>query len=213
MRIALTIVAGLLLVAAANAEHVVTSGTPVLLRLVNSVNTKRAAPGDRIYLETAAPVFVNKRMLIPTGSYVHGTVIESNRPGRVKGRASLVIQFDLLTLRNGVAFDLKQRPSNVDTQGDLDRKEGKIEGDASKGTDALIIARTTAAGAGLGGLATRTISSSGKGIGIGSGIGAAAGIIGVLATRGKEIVLAPGTTIEIVLNRDLTFKDDDLIGQ
>ena len=65
------------------AEFVVDQGTRILLRLTNSVNTKHTTPGDRVYLETAVPVFVDGRLLIPRGSYVAGTVTESKQAGRV----------------------------------------------------------------------------------------------------------------------------------
>ena len=65
-------------------DYIVASGTRVLLRLTNAVNTKTSAPGDRIYLETAVPVFVDTHLIIPRGSYVSGTVVDAKRAGRVK---------------------------------------------------------------------------------------------------------------------------------
>lgn len=41
---------------AAAAEFVVKAGTKIPLSLVNSLNTKRTAEGDRVYLETAFPI-------------------------------------------------------------------------------------------------------------------------------------------------------------
>src|ERR1700687_3947501 len=89
------------------AEYMVDAGTRVLLRLTNAVNTKHTAVGDRVYLETAVPVFVNGHLVIPRGSYVAGTVIESQRAGRVKGKSALNLRFDSLTLPNGVTRDFR----------------------------------------------------------------------------------------------------------
>ena len=47
------------------------------------------------------------------------------------------------------------------------------------------------------------IADRGKGAAIGGGIGGAAGAAAVLLSRGKDVVLEPGTTIEIVLDRPL----------
>jgi hypothetical protein len=38
---------------------------------------------------------------------------------------------------------------------------------------------------------------------VGAAVGAAAGLGQVLLTRGADVVLPPGTTIEIMLDRDL----------
>ena len=186
-------------------EYLVEAGTRVLLRLTNSVNTKHTASGDRIYLETAVPVFANRRLVIPRGSYVTGTVTEAQRAGRVKGRSSLNVRFDSLTLPNGVMRDLKALPSAADARGNLDRKEGKIEGEGNKGGDARTVGGTTAAGAGIGTLAGAASGHAGMGAAIGAAAGAAAGLAHVLGSRGPDVVLPAGTTLELMLDRDLRF--------
>src|SRR4051794_26554162 len=70
-------------------EFVVEPGTRIPLSMINSVSTKNTAEGDRVYLETVYPILVNGRIVIPPGSYVAGTVTETKRPGRVKGRGEL----------------------------------------------------------------------------------------------------------------------------
>ena len=192
-------------------EFVVEQGTRILLRLTNSVNTKRTVPGDRVYLETAVPVFVDGRLLIPRGSYVTGTVTEAKEAGRVKGKAALNLRFDNLTLPNGVARDFRSRAASADARGNLDRSEGRIEGEGNKSGDAKTVGQTTAAGAGIGTIAGAASGHYGLGAGIGAAAGAAAGLAGVLSSRGPEVVLPPGTTMELVLDRDLRFTSDDLL--
>jgi hypothetical protein len=191
-------------------EFVVDQGTRILLRLTNSVNTKRTAPGDRVYLETAVPIFVDGRLLIPRGSYVAGTVTESKQAGRVKGKAALNLRFDTLTLPNGVTRDFRSRAGSADTRGNLDRSEGRIEGEGNKSGDAKTVGETTAAGAGIGTIAGAASGHYGLGAGIGAAAGAAAGLAGVLGSRGPEVVLPAGTTMELVLDRDLRFTSEDL---
>ncbi|MCU1260463.1 MAG: hypothetical protein JWO80_3348 [Bryobacterales bacterium] len=193
-------------------EYVVGTGVKIPLALINSVSTKHSAPGDRVYLETVFPILANGKIVIPPGSFVSGTITEVKRPGRVKGRGELYLRFDSLTLANGVTRDFRARLSGVDGRAseELDRKEGKIISEGNKGGDVRTVAETTAAGASIGVVAGAAAKSVGKGAGIGAGAGAAAGLAEVLLTRGPDAVLAKGSTIEMVLDRPLTFSDADL---
>lgn len=183
-------------------------GTKIPLSMINSISTKHAAEGDRVYLETVFPILVDGRIVIPPGSYVAGTVTESKRPGKVKGRGELYVRFDSLTLPNGVTRDFRSRIGSLDGRAseDLDRKEGKIVGEGNKSGDATTVAGTTASGAMIGGLAGR----SGMGAGIGAAAGAAAGLVGVLLSRGPDAVLSKGTTLEMVLDRPLSFEPSEI---
>ena len=194
-------------------EYAVEAGTRVLLRLTNSVNTKHTVAGDRVYLETVVPIFVNERLVIPRGSYVTGTVLDSHQAGRVKGKSSLNLRFDSLTLPNGVSRSLRSVPGSVEARGNLDGKEGKIEGEGDKGGDARTVGATTAAGTGIGAVAGAASGHLGMGAGIGAAAGAAAGLAKVLGSRGPDVVLPPGTTMELVLDRDLHFSDAELRGR
>src|ERR1700722_11536924 len=110
------------------------SGTRIPLSMINSVNTKNSAAGDRVYLQTVFPIIASGKIVIPPGSYVEGTVTEVKRPGRVKGRGSLFVRFDSLILPNGVTRDFRARVGSLDGRGDekLERKEGKIESESGK---------------------------------------------------------------------------------
>jgi hypothetical protein len=191
-------------------EYVVAAGTRVLMRLTSPVDTKHSAVGDRVYLETAVPVFVNSRMIIPSGSYVTGRITEAQRAGRVKGKAALNLRFEALTLPNGISRDFMSRAGSVEAQGNLDRQEGRITGEGKGGSGTKTVAQTTASGAGLGGVIGAATGHVGSGLGIGAAAGAAAGLAGVFGKRGEDVVLRQGTTIELVLDRDLYFTPDDL---
>ncbi|MDP9171581.1 MAG: hypothetical protein M3N54_13260 [Acidobacteriota bacterium] len=204
---------GLRLPPAAPAEYVLEAGTRILLRLTNSVNTKHSAPGDRIYLQTAVPVFLKGRLIIPQGSYVTGTITESQRAGRVKGKSGLNFRFDTLTLPNGIARDFHSRAGSVDAQGNLDRTEGRITGDGTKGKDTATVAKTTAAGTGIGTIAGAAAGNLGMGMGIGAAAGALGGLAGVFGSRGPDVVIPQGTSMEMVLDRELRFTDSELFGR
>src|SRR5579863_3141288 len=89
-------------------------GTHVLLRMVNSVNTRTAADGDQVYLRTASPIALDGHILIPEGSYVQGTVSLVKRSGKVSGRAQLGIRIETLTLASGTVYHITPRLSSVD---------------------------------------------------------------------------------------------------
>src|SRR5579871_5663809 len=130
-------------------------GTRIPLSMINSVSTKNAAPGERVYLETVFPILVDSKIVIPPGSYVAGTITKVQRPGKVKGRGEFFLRFDTLTLPNGVTRDFRASVSDLDGRAgeELDRKEGTIKSEGNKAGDARTVGETTAAGAGMGGLA------------------------------------------------------------
>jgi type IV secretion system protein VirB10 len=115
----------------------------------------------------------------------------------VSGRAELTISFQTLTLPSGVSIPIY---TSLGSAGGTAEKKGEntVEGDSSKGTD------TAQVGAGAGqGAVIGVIAGGGKGAAIGAAGGAAAGALGVLLTRGEDLILEPGTTLEIVLDRPL----------
>ncbi len=189
-----------------------TEGTRIPLSLINSVSTKQAVEGDRVYMETAFPILVNGKIILPVGSYVAATVTKVKRPGRVKGKAELFIRFDSLTLPNGVTRDFRARIGGLDGQASekLDREEGTIRGDSNKGGDARTVGEAAGAGTSVGAIAGSVAGHTGMGVGIGAAAGAAAGLVGVLASRGPEAVLARGSTMEMVLDRKLSFEESEL---
>ena len=192
------------------ADYKIVAGTRILLRLTNSVNTKHTSVGDKVYLQTAAPLFIDRRLVVPVGSYVNGTVVESSRAGHIKGKSALNLRFESLILPNGTKRDFISRAGSVDSQGNLDRTEGRIQGESNKGSNAKTIGQTTSAGAGIGSLGGAIAGHTGAGLGIGAAAGAVAGLAGVLASRGPDVILAAGTTMELVLDRDMVFTAEEL---
>lgn len=193
--------------------YVIPIGTKIPLGLINSISTKSAAEGDRVYLETVFPVLSQGRIVIPPGSYVIGTVTQSKRPGRVKGRGELFVRFDSLTLPNGVTRDFRARIGSLDGRAteELNREEGKIRSDSNKGGDARSVGEATAVGASVGAIAGSAAGHAGMGVGLGAAAGATAGLVGVLMSRGPDAVLAKGTTLEMVLDRELSYEDQELV--
>jgi hypothetical protein len=180
-------------------------GAHVLLRMENSLNTRTAQDGDYVYLRTAVPIAVAGEIAVPAGSYVQGVVTEAKRSGRVKGRAQLAIRLETLTLGSGKVYKFAPHLSAVDS-GETGQKvvgaENTVEQPPGKGQDAERIAILAGTGAGIGGIADR----SWKGAGIGAGVGSAVGLATVLLTRGKEVELRQGSTLDVVFDRPVSLE-------
>jgi len=193
-------------------QLVVPANTTIPLELRNQVTSRTAYVGQAVYCDTIYPITVNNRVILPVGTYVKGEVTQVKRPGRVKGRAELGLRFDEITLPNGVTKPLRATLSGFGGQGNegFSGKEGKIEGESSKGKDAETIAIPAGEGAGIGAIAGVSGHHSGLGAGIGGAAGAAGGLAAVLLTRGKEVVLPKGTSLELQLSAPLGFYTDEV---
>lgn len=180
-------------------------GTHVLLRMVNSVSTRTAKEGDRIYLRTASPILINGQMLVPVDSYVEGSVSRSMRSGRIKGRAELGVRIETILLPGGKNIRVSPKLASVDADGTGQKVEGGENAVKQGGTreqDVVQTARLAGAGAAIGGIADR----SWTGAGIGAGAGTAAGLATALLTRGKEVELRQGSTFDVVFDRAVTVE-------
>jgi hypothetical protein len=185
----------------------VPTGTIIPIILTAYLNSRSSQVGDTVYAETTYPIWLQQRLVIPKGSTIRGTVTEVVRPGRIKGKGRLAVRFDDILLPNGVKRELVASFHGIHGSGDetLDKKSETVSAGASKGNDTGTIASTTATGAGIG-----AIAGGGKGLGIGAAAGSAAGLASVLFTRGKDIVLGPGTQFDLELNRSMTFSFNEL---
>ena len=198
--------------AAAAGTYQVDPGTRILLSMINSVSTKQAVVGDRLYLETAFPIVASGHIIIPQGSWVTGTITEVKKPGRVKGRGELQVRFDSLTLANGVTKTFKSDLGALDARQpeSLKREDSKIKSAGGKKEDADTVIGTTVAGGVIGSGIGAAAGHLGGGSAVGLGAGAAAGLMGVLLTRGPDATLTKGSTVEMVLDRPLIFTPEDL---
>jgi hypothetical protein len=198
-------------VAPQDQEIVIAAGTHIPLSLHNTIDTKHSHEGDRVYLETIAPVAANSRIVIPRGSFVNGTITESKPAHGVKGKGEMFLRFDSLTLPNGVVRDFHSRlAGGSPTQGQVDSKEGKVTGERDSSGDARDVALGTGIGAGVGGIAGAAAGHPLGGVGIGAAAGAAAGLATIFHDKRPEVVLRQGTVIDMVLDRDLRFNPSEL---
>ncbi|HUA57404.1 MAG TPA: hypothetical protein VML19_01530 [Verrucomicrobiae bacterium] len=196
MRAGLLILLSALIVPAAE----IPQGSHVALKMVNSITTKTAKEGDYVYMTTATPIAADNHIVVPVGSYVQGVVSKSVRSGRISGKAELGIRIDTLTLTDGRVIRITPKLASVDS-GETSQKVSSPEGQIKQGSDVGRDARTTAELSGVGAVVGAEVDRSWTGAGIGAGAGAGVGLITVLLTRGKEVELRPGATLDVVFDR------------
>src|ERR1700747_3368293 len=132
----------------------VPAGTRVAVVLENGISTRSAKAGDSLYFRTSFPITQNNRVVIPVGSYLRGELLESKRPGRIKGRGEFRMKLDTLIFPNGYTVDLNATPRSADTGGkETMDSEGKVTGESGKGRDATTVATTTVTRARMGAIA------------------------------------------------------------
>src|SRR5580658_3192384 len=176
------------------------AGTKVPVELKHAVSSKGTHEGDGVYAETTFPVVVDGRVLIPAGTYVQGTISHIQRGGHIKGRAEVLMHFSTLIYPSGYTVFL---PGAVENAPGVDKTsvkndEGTIRSDSQTGEKVGTVATTAGTGAAVGG-----ITNGARGALIGGGIGGAIGSAIAFLGRGNDVKLDAGTTLEIVIQRDV----------
>ena len=177
------------------------SGTRVPLSLKQAISTKTAREGDPVYAQTAFPFVVNDRIVIPAGTYIQGKITRVQRGGHIKGRAELLIHFTSMIYPSGYTVMLGGSVENTPGAEKTSMKdsEGTIRQDSETGRKAKAAATGATTGAVIG-----AVSGGGKGAGIGAGAGGIAGIAIAMLSRGADVRLEPGTSIEMEIQREVT---------
>jgi type F conjugative transfer system protein TrbI len=190
------------------AQISIPAGTKVPLALKQAISTKNAHEGDAVYAQTTFPVVINERIVIPPGTYVQGRISHVQRAGRVKGRAEVLMHFTTLIYPSGYTVVLPGAVDNVPgaEKSSMSGSEGTIRADSQKGQKIGTVASTGATGAVVGGL-----SNGGKGALIGAGIGGAVGTAIAMLTRNNEVKMDAGTTLEMIIQRDVQLDANRLM--
>ncbi len=186
---------------ASKAVLTIPGGTKVPLSLKQAISTKTAKEGDPVYAETAFPFVLNEHVVIPAGTYIQGKIMHVQRGGHVKGRAELLIHFTSMIYPTGYTIMLGGSVENTPGAEKTSMKdsEGTIRQDSDAGRKAK-----EAAGAATTGAVIGAITGGGKGAGIGAGVGGLAGIAIAMLSRGADVRMEPGTSIEMEIQRDVT---------
>ena len=152
-------------------------GTFLTVRVNQLLSSDHNQAGDAFSASLVNPVVVNGIVVADRGQTIQGRVSDAQKAGRVSGTSRLGVELTDLSLIDG---------DQVPLHTSLVNRNGRT----SEGRDAVGIGAATGIGAIIGaGAAGR--HEQGEGAAIGAGAGAAAGIIGVLLTRGKPTYISP----------------------
>lgn len=162
----------------------VAAGTPLEITLETAVASDTSQVEDAVRGRVAKAVVISGMTAIPAGAPVKGTVVAVERAGKVKGRASVTLRFNEVTIAN--------TPYRIQTTRIVRQAE------ATKGEDAKKIG----IGAGVG-TAIGAIAGGKKGAAIGAGVGGGAGTAAVLATRGEEVRIPAGATLRTKIDESV----------
>jgi hypothetical protein len=168
-------------------EVTIPAGTTLRLELTSTVASDSSKVEDSVRAELRQPITVEGREVVPVGADVMGHVTAVERSGRVKGRARVAFRFDSMSV-NGDDYE-------------IDTAAVARQAEATKGEDATKIGVGAGAGAAIGALL-----GGGDGAAKGAAIGGAGGTGVVLATRGREVRLGPGATINTRLTSPLVVR-------
>ena len=162
-------------------KYVVPTGTPLVVRMGQTVSAKNSNVGDTFTGTLAQSVVVHGVKVIRAGAPVTGTVVASKGQGRFKGSGDLGIAIT----RVG-SYTVTTTSYEASAKGKGKRTAGFVGGGAG-------------GGALLGGLA-----GGGKGALIGGLLGAGAGTAGAAFTGNKDISVPAETVVTFNLSQPIT---------
>ena len=171
------------------AQLTIAPGTFFTVRVNQVLSSDRNHEGDAFSATLVKPIVVNGVIVADRGQVIEGRVSEAKKAGRVSGTSHLALELTDLTLADGSQVPVKTQLVNRN-------------GTTSVGRDAVGIGAATGVGAIIG-AGAGGYHNAGEGAAIGAGAGAAAGIIGVLLTRGHPTIVRP--------EQVLTFRMDNPI--
>jgi hypothetical protein len=167
--------------------RMIPSGTTIAVSVHTQISSETANLGDTWTGTVEKPVEVDGRTLIPAGSTVTGTV-SGVRPAKKGDRAMLDLAL-----------------SSIQVEGRSYRVHGGMEEIVAGSTRARNLG-AVAAGAGAGALIGKAVGKSGKGALIGGLIGGAAATGAVAASKGYQVELKSGTTLDFTTNQPVAVR-------
>jgi hypothetical protein len=163
----------------------VPAGTKLRIVLLDAVSSDKSRPGDQFLANLTEPVVVDGETVFQKGTMLRGRVIDARESGRVSGRASVELTLTQIFQDEGTPLVISTRPYTAVAQ-------------STKKRDAAIIGGGAGVGAAIG-----AIAGGGKGAAAGAAVGGGAGAGTVLATKGKEVRLAPEHPLSFTLSRSI----------
>jgi hypothetical protein len=168
------------------AQLAIPAGTPVMIRMIDSIDTSRNRAGQRFAASIDSPVVVHGRVVIPRGANARVLLANASQAGHIEGRSAVSLELISISI-HGVAYPVR---SNFFTQ------QGSSRGKRS----AAIIGGGAAVGAAIGGIFGRK-----RGAAEGAVAGAGAGTGAQLMTKAEVITIPSETRIDFVLQSPIVL--------
>jgi len=169
--------------AGGNSALAIPAGTPVIVRLIDNVDSSRDRTGQRFAASVDAPVVVGGRTVIARGAGARVVLINVTQAGPIEGRSEIKLELVSLAI-NGTNYVVR---SNLFDQ------QGVARGKPS----AKVIAGGAAVGAAIGGI-------FGKGKGAAAGAAAGAGGGAAVAAKVPPVIVPAETRIKFTLRTPIS---------
>jgi len=163
----------------------VPAGTPILVRMIDEVDSSQNAVGDRFRASLEENLYVGETLVAPKGADVYGRLAEAKQAGQFAGKSELRLEL------TGILINEKVQPILT---GDYE-----VAG-SSRGSDS---AKKIGGGAAIG-VIIGAIAGGGKGAAIGAGVGAGAGTAVQIFTKGEQVRVPSETLLEFRLEQPFT---------
>ena len=162
------------------------TGTPITVRMIDSVDSNVARLGQTFRASVDEPVVINGQTVIPRGADALAKLVEDKQSGKFEGKTVLTLALTDITI-NGQMIDT--------TTGDVSQAS------SSRGArTAKVVGGATALGAIIGALA-----GGGRGAAIGAASGAAVGGGAEILTKGQQVKIPSETRLSFTLQQPIQF--------
>ena len=163
----------------------VPAGTTFSVRVIDTIDTSRTQTGEQFSATLDSPIYVDDRVVIPSGADIRGRVVSSESAGKFAGQSDLAL--DLINVSyGGHSYGIKTDKWEKAGSGRGKNTAAKVGGGA-------------ALGAIIGGLA-----GGGRGAAIGATAGAGAGAGAQAITHGQQVIVKPETLLTFSLASPIT---------
>lgn len=164
----------------------VPAGTRILIRMIDSVDSREQTAGYRFTASLETSLQVGDLVVAPRGSTIYGLLDSASSAGRMSGNSELVLEL------TDIVIDGKAYPLITSTY--------EIKGSGKGPNTARDVIGGTGLGALIGGLA-----GGGKGAGIGALAGAASGTAIAGSRRGQQLSIPSESLLEFRLEQPVTL--------
>jgi len=169
---------------AANTGYTIATGSKVVIRMIDSVNSETNKVGETFIAVLDEPISQGGVEVIPRGADVRGRIANVNEAGRIAGSAELGLELTQIIV-NGIPYSITTSEYNEVGEGRGGQTAKRAGGGAAVG--AIIGA----------------IAGGKKGAAIGAGVGAGGATAVQVLTKGEKLNIPSETKLEFTLRTPL----------